>query len=197
MTDHDLAVALKDLSKSVTDHRYEIGRDLATLTANVGTLQTAHEGNAKKLDKVLELELSCAARAGFEGQNARLKQLEIGEKLRIESELQQARDEVTGQQDVAKQDAMQRRIGERNYSETPPGRFFKFILPYAWKGIIIFGIAVGASAVARCSAPTMTSIQAITDMVKKTAADVDKVKVKVDEVAADSDPDPGMSVYQQ
>ena len=188
MTDHDLQVALKDLTQSVTDHRESISGKISTLTTRVGHLQASHGENAKKLDEVLRLELSCPARAGFDGSNARIKQLELGERLRIESELQQARDEVTGQQDVV-HDAMQRRAGERNYSETPTGRFIKFVTPYIWKGLIIFGIAVGASAIARCGGedvPTPASIQAITDMVKKTASDVDEVKAVVDEVVAEN-----------
>jgi hypothetical protein len=187
MTDQDLAIALNDLTKSVTDHRVAIGSQIATLSANVGTLQQSHGENAKKLDEVLRLEYSCPARAGFDGTNARLKQLETGEKIRIESELERARDEVTGQQDV-----MQRRLGERNYSETPTGRFIKMVMPYAWKGLVILGIAIGGSAIARCSGDdsvaTMRALQAVTDMMKRTSADVEQVKVKVDEVAADTDP---------
>jgi len=187
MTDHDLAIALSDLTKSVTDHREAISGKIATLTANVGSLQTSHDTNAKKLDEVLRLELSCPARAGHDGQNARLKQLELGEKIRVESELRQARDEITGQQDV-----MQRRVGERNFSETPSGRFFKFVTPYIWKGLLVFGIAVGGTVVARCTGEdpvvTANALRAVTDLVTKTAANVEEVKVKVDEVAVDTDP---------
>jgi hypothetical protein len=183
MTDHDLATALDRISASVQKHRVELGEKIATLTANVDTLQTTHEDNAKKLDRVLELELSCPARADNDGQNARLKQLELGEKIRIESELKQARDEITGQVDV-----MQRR--ERNYSETPQARLIKFVTPYVWKGLLIFGLAIGGSAVARCAGDdqvaTTRSLQAVTDMVKRTAADIEQVKAVVDEVAADT-----------
>jgi len=182
----DLESAMKDLTKSVTEHKYELGVKIAVLTTNVGTLQSAHDANTVKLDKVLALELECPARAGVGGVNARLKQLEVGEKLRIESELERARDEVTGQQDV-----MQRRIGERNYSETPSGRFFKMVAPYLWKGALIFGIAVGGTVVARCTGEdpvvTANALRAVTDLVTKTAADVEEVKVKVDEVVADTD----------
>jgi len=175
MTDHDLEIALKDLSKSVTDHRYEIGRDLATLTANVGTLQTSHETNAKKLDEVLRLEIGCAARAGWDGMVGRVAGLEEDGKVRIESELERARDEITGQQDV-----MQRRIGERNYSETPTGRFFKMITPYLWKGLVILGITIGVTVVSRCTgedpATTANALRAVTDMMVKTAAEVEFVK---------------------
>lgn len=183
MTDHDLATALDRISASVQKHRVELGEKIATLTANVDTLQTTHEDNAKKLDRVLELELSCPARADNDGQNARLKQLELGEKIRIESELKQARDEITGQVDV-----MQRR--ERNYSETPQARLIRFVTPYVWKGLLIFGLAIGGSAVARCAGDdqvaTARSLQAVTDMVKRTAADIEQVKAVVDEVAADT-----------
>lgn len=183
MTDHDLATALDRISASVQSHRVELGEKIATLTANVDTLQTTHEDNAKKLDRVLELELSCPARADNDGQNARLKQLELGEKIRIESELKQARDEITGQVDV-----MQRR--ERNYSETPQARLIRFATPYVWKGLLIFGLAIGGSAVARCAGDdqvaTARSLQAVTDMVKRTAADIEQVKAVVDEVAADT-----------
>lgn len=194
MTDHDLASALKDLSKSVTEQRVEIVGKIATLSANVGTLQTSHDDNAKKLDEVLRLELSCPARADNDGQNARLKQLELGEKIRIESELKQARDEITGQVDV-----MQRRIGERNYSETPQARFIKFVTPYVWKGLLIFGVALGGSVVARCTGDdqivTARSLQAVTDMVKRTAADMEQVKAVVDEVAADTEENTASNQY--
>jgi|GEM_PF-5263417 outer membrane murein-binding lipoprotein Lpp len=188
----NLSEAVTDLSKAVTDQRYELGIKLATLTTNVGTLQTSHDTNAKKLDRVLELELGCPARAGLKGINARIGKLETGEKLRIESELQEARDEITGQQDV-----MQRRAGERNYSETPTGRFVKFIMPYVWKGLVVFGIIVGTTVAARCTgedpAVTANALRAVTDMVERTATDVKEVKVKVDEAAADTDAEMGLA----
>jgi hypothetical protein len=186
MTDSDITSALRDLAESVTEHRVSIGRELGVLGARVGTLQESHNDNAKKLDEVLRLELSCPARSDNDGQNARLKQLELGEKIRIESELKQARDEITGQVDV-----MQRRTGERNYSETPQARFVKFVAPYVWKGLLIFGIAIGGAAVARCAGDdqvaTARSLQAVTDMIRATAADVEQVKAVVDDVAADTE----------
>jgi uncharacterized coiled-coil protein SlyX len=181
MTENDLALALKEISKAVTDHRYELGRDIAVLTTNVETLQASHETNAEKLDEVLRLELSCPARADNAGVNARIKQLEVSDRVRIETDLQVARDEATGQQDVQR-----RAAGEGRFSETPSGRFLKSVAPYLWKGVLIFGLAFGASVVARFSSsdadqkPTLNAIQAIADAVARTSIEVDKVKRTVD-----------------
>jgi hypothetical protein len=185
MTEHDLALALDRISASVQSHRVDLGEKIATLTANVGTLQKSHETNAKKLDEVLRLEIGCAARAGWDGLLERVGGIESDEKVRVESELKQARDEITGQVDV-----MQRRAGERNYSETPQARLIKFAAPYVWKGLLIFGIAIGGAAVARCAGDdqvaTARSLQAVTDMIRATAADVEQVKAVVDDVAVDT-----------
>jgi hypothetical protein len=52
--------------------------------------------------------------------------------------------------------------------------FLKAVAPYLWKGALIFGLAIGASVVARVSTsdldqePTIRAIQAVTDIVTKT-----------------------------
>jgi hypothetical protein len=87
MTDTDITAALADLSKSVTEHRVQIAGKISTLTANVSTLQGAHDANTKKLD--------------------------TADRLHIESELQAARDEVTGQQDVERTEKTEATIRRR------------------------------------------------------------------------------------
>lgn len=186
MTDHDLEFALKDLTKSVTDQRYELGVKLAVITTNVGTLQTAHDENTVKLDKVLALELSCPARAGFKGTNARLSKLETTDRVRIESELQQARDEITGQQDVERTEkteaTIRRRFGDNG------GTFFKALV---WKALpyVLFGcVALGAYLVSGGDTDATTrALRAVSDAVARVDGKIEKVEKKVDEVVADTD----------
>jgi hypothetical protein len=187
MTENDLAAALKDLTKSVTDQRYEIGRDMATLTANVDMLQTSHEDNAKKLDEVLRLELSCLARAGFEEARDRITQLEADGKIRIESELRMARDEVTGQQDVERSTGVVGRMAASRRWNDSRGTLLRTLavkaLPY-----ILFGcVALGAYLVSGGDEEaTARALRAVSDAVARVDSKIEKVEAKVDDVSDDT-----------
>jgi hypothetical protein len=189
MTEHDLAIALDRISASVQSHRVDLGEKIATLTANVGTLQTSHEANAKKLDEVYKLELSCAARAGFDGALDRLAQLEDDSKVRVESELQAARDEITGRVDVENRDEMEAAgisNRHRRWSDTRSTVFRALALkavPYVLFGLVALGayLASGGDTEA-----TARALRAVSDAVARVDSKIEKVEAKVDEVSDDT-----------
>jgi hypothetical protein len=190
MTDHDLAIALgkletsvDKLETSVTDHRVDIGIKMASLTSDVRTLQKSHDESAKKLDEVIKLELSCPARAGFKGVNARIGHLETGEKLRIESELKQARDEITGAVDV--NGAKTKRPSRAPWGDNG-GAFFRSIIWKALPYVLFGGVALGAYLTSGGDEEAVTrALRAVSDAVTKMDTKVGQLEdeVKMEEAA--------------
>lgn len=186
MTEHDLAVALDRISTSVQAHRVELGEKIATLTANVGMLQDSHAENAGKLDEVLRLELSCPARAGWKVTNARLKNLETGEKLRIESELQAARDEVTGQQDV-ESGRIDKIAPSRRWTDTR-GTVVRALALKALPYVLLVGVLIGAYLVSGGDEEATTrALRAVSDAITRVDSKVESLEEKID---ADAETEP-------
>lgn len=186
MTEHDLALALDRISASVQSHRVELGEKIATLTANVGTLQTSHETNAKKLDEVLRLEIGCAARAGWDGLLERVGGLETGEKVRVESELQAAKNEITGRVDVENRREMDAagvssKYGRWEYTRSTVFRALAIkSIPYILFGLIMLGayLASGGDTEA-----TARALRAVSDAVARVDSKIEMVEKKVDSAA--------------
>jgi outer membrane murein-binding lipoprotein Lpp len=184
MTDHDLARALEKLETSVTDYRIDLGSKVATLTANVATLQKSHDESAAKLDKVIGLEQACPARAGFKSVNARIGNLETGEKLRIESELKQARDEIIGAVDV--NGAKMKRPSRAPWGDSG-GAFFRSLVWKALPYVLFGGVVLGAYLTSGGDNEAMTrALRAVSDAVAKMDTKVGQLedKVEIEEAAA-------------
>lgn len=175
MTDRDLEKALDRLTASVGDQRVEI----AKIGERVGTLQTTHEANAVKLDRVLELELTCPSRAGWKATNARLKNLETGEKLRIESELQAARDEVTGQQDV-ESGRIDKIAPSRRWTDTR-GTVVRALALKALPYVLLVGVLIGACLVSGGDEEATTrALRAVSDAITRVDSKVESLEEKID-----------------
>ena len=179
MTEHDLATALDRISASVQSHRVELGEKIATLTANVGTLQTSHEANAGKLDEVLRLELSCPARAGWDGLGRELGEVKkkISEnRISVDSELRFMRGDATGAQE----------IGGRRWTDTR-GTLFRTIALKALPYVLLACIALGAYLVSGGDTEaTARALRAVSDAVARVDSKIEKVEAKVDDVADDT-----------
>jgi hypothetical protein len=129
---------------------------LLDLSGDIGDIKGAVGTLSGKVDYSISLHENCTARLGFDA----LKDKTANMKLTRMSEPVSAAP-----------------VSQFN-------SFLKAIAPYLWKGALIFGLAIGASIVARISTsdldqePTIRAIQAVSDIVAKTDLGVTRIEEK-------------------
>lgn len=179
MSDKDITTALQNLAESVTEHRVEIGRELGALGAKVETIQKSHEANAVKLDEVLKLELSCPARAGWNGIGR-----EMGE---VKGDIRMLRGDATGRVDVGPGTGSIGGVVRQTFGNGNGGVLRPLVLkalPY----ILLAAVALGAYLTSGGDTEATTrALRAVSDAISSVDAKIEKVEKKVDEVVADTD----------
>jgi hypothetical protein len=184
MTDNDLTTALQNLAQSVANHRVEISGQIGALTANVDSLKYSHAANGTKLDRVLELELACPARAGWEGLKADVAR--AGDRIdtnqtKVESEFKAVRGESTGQVDVPT-------IARQTFGQPfgANGSVMKELFVRAIPYIIIALVGLGAYlSSGGDTKTTLAALRAVSDTVAKVDLRLGKIETKVDTASKD------------
>jgi len=181
MIEKDITTALQHLAESVTEHRVELGEKIAVIGTKVETLQESHENSEKKLDEVLRLELSCPARAGWQGLNR-----EVGRANKRIDELKTSRgDPPTGNVDVSAGIGTVARQTFGNGSGPLVRMLALKALPY----ILLAAIALGAYLTSGGDTEAMTrALRAVSDAVGRVDKKIGVLEEKVD-TAVDSDTD--------
>jgi hypothetical protein len=144
MTEHDLAVALKDLSKTVVDLRIDVVKSVTTLRGEVRHLGDAHHEVATQVKEIALNQASCAARTGQEGVNARLKKLEkkiSDDKIEVKSELDKYREDHTGNIDEVALKAARLATGDGHRDW---GALAARAVPWLIMGLIGLGVWLGS-----------------------------------------------------
>ena len=88
------------LTQSINATRETLSREMGQVTTAVDGLQKEQGRLVLRVDKLAEDQAGCPARGGIKGVNARLANLETGERERVADELIRAREDATGQHDV-------------------------------------------------------------------------------------------------
>jgi hypothetical protein len=128
---------------------------LIDLSHDIGDIKGSVGTLSGKVDYSIRLHETCPARLGFDA----LKDTTASFKLKNRNSTDAGAPPVS-----------------------PVTAFLKTVAPYLWKGLILFGLAVGASVVARLSTsdidqkPTINAIQAISDVVTKTEIGVTQIE---------------------
>lgn len=150
MTDHEtreINASIRVLADSVNDHKVKIAESVAILSTKVDNLKESQDRLAGKVDTVATNQAACEARNGFVGVNARLKRLEkksSDDRIHVESELKNIRDDATGQTDV-----IANRAALLAASRSDGAGFLRTFGPWIAKGLLILGLGIGGGLVAR------------------------------------------------
>jgi outer membrane murein-binding lipoprotein Lpp len=195
MTDQetrDINASIRVLAESVNDHKVKIAESVAVLSTKVDNLKESQDRLAGKVDTVATNQAACEARNGFVGQNARLKRLEkksSDDRIHVESELRNIRDDATGQTDVA----AARIAALTSEAESGSRWFVKTVGPMFMKGLLILGIGIGGGLVARIGTEDTNADRAKIASTVRYAVELSrelekKIDILNDNKAADDEP---------
>lgn len=194
MTDHEtreINASIRVLADSVNDHKVKIAESVAILSTKVDNLKESQDRLAGKVDTVATNQAACEARNGFVGVNARLKRLEkksSDDRIHVESELKNIRDDATGQTDV-----IANRAALLAASRSDGAGFLRTFGPWIAKGLLILGLGIGGGLVARLGTGDYDTDKATMSNTIRYAAELarkleKKIEILDENTTADNEP---------